>query len=337
MTELDHATFLTAQKWAQDGTSFAIALVTESWGSSPRQKGAAMLIAQDGAIAGSVSAGCVEAEVIEAAQDCLAHQTSRLLRFGISDETAWSQGLSCGGKIAVICLPVGGDMMPVSLIEAIHNAITTRTKTALHIDSMTHKATMAPPEAIIGQTIIGQTIIGQTMIEQGTLAGDYHFPILPTRQLFIIGAGHIAQTLVPLALETGFETTVIDPRTSFITQDRFPRIGGKQAQLLADWPSQCLTPEMIDSTSALVTLTHNPVIDDEGLMIALASEAFHIAALGSRKTHANRLTRLAHHGAEALHRIKGPAGLALGAASPAEIAVSILAELIQTYRARGTP
>ena len=154
-------------------------------------------------------------------------------------------------------------------------------------------------------------------------------PFNPPLRLIIVGAVHITQALVPMAKALGYGVTVIDPRGAFATQDRFPDVA-----LLPDWPDEALDALAPDARTAVVTLTHDPKLDDPALDRALTSPAFYIAALGSRKTHAARRDRLAAlgHGDAALARIHGPAGLALGAASPAEIALSVLAQMTQVLR-----
>ncbi len=154
----------------------------------------------------------------------------------------------------------------------------------------------------------------------------------PPLDLVIVGAVHIAQPLARMAVLAGYGVRVIDPRTSFATPERFPDV-----QLLHDWPDDALAKAPLGSRSALVALTHDPKVDDPALTAALHSDCFYIGALGSRKTHAARLARLERSGfsAEHLARICGPAGLAIGAKSPAEIAVSILAQMT-AYLRQGT-
>ncbi len=156
---------------------------------------------------------------------------------------------------------------------------------------------------------------------------DCHNPPL---RIIVVGAVHISQTLVPMAAIAGYEVIVIDPRASFATTDRFPNV-----RLLDDWPDEAMTTLAPDSRTAVVTLTHDPKLDDPALEVALKSDAFYIACLGSRRTHARRLDRLRDAGFDdaALDRIHGPAGLAIGAVSPAEIALSILAELTAVLHA----
>ena len=154
-------------------------------------------------------------------------------------------------------------------------------------------------------------------------------PEAPAYRLLIVGAVHIAQALAPLAEITGLNVTIIDPRRGFARDDRFPG-----ATLRQDWPDEALAALAPDRRTAIVTLTHDPKLDDPALDIALRSEAFFVGALGSRKTHASRLERLAAlgHSPETLGRIRGPAGLPIGAITAAEIAVSILAELVAVRR-----
>jgi xanthine dehydrogenase accessory factor len=151
----------------------------------------------------------------------------------------------------------------------------------------------------------------------------------PAPRLLLIGAVHIAQALVPLASMTGFETILIDPRRAFGNQDRFPG-----ATIINEWPDEALQKLRPEIRTAIVTLTHDPKLDDPGLDEALKSTAFYIGALGSRKTHATRLERLAAlgHGPDALARIHGPVGLNIGAVTAPEIALSIIAELVSARR-----
>jgi xanthine dehydrogenase accessory factor len=155
----------------------------------------------------------------------------------------------------------------------------------------------------------------------------------PPLRLMVVGAVHIAQALVPIASLAGYDVTVIDPRGAFASDARFPGVNVRQ-----DWPDEALEELRPDARSAVVTLTHDPKLDDPALDIALRTDAFYIAALGSRRTHAARLERLAAlgHDTEAMGRIHGPAGISLGAISPAEIAISVMAEMTQVLRQPGS-
>jgi xanthine dehydrogenase accessory factor len=151
----------------------------------------------------------------------------------------------------------------------------------------------------------------------------------PPLRLFVVGAVHIAQPLAPMASLAGYDVTVVDPRRAFATDERFPAVA-----MSREWPDEALRALRPDARTAVVTLTHDPKLDDPALDVALASPAFFIAALGSRRTHAGRLERLAAlgHGPEALARIHGPAGLPIGAVTPAEIAIAILAQITAALR-----
>ena len=153
----------------------------------------------------------------------------------------------------------------------------------------------------------------------------------PSLRLFVVGAVHIAQTLVPMASLLGYAVTVIDPRRAFVTTERFPDV-----TVVTDWPDEALTAAELDPRSAVVTLTHDPKLDDPALRVALASPAFYIGSLGSRRTHAKRIERLSGTGftGEALARIHAPIGLDIRAVTAAEIAASIAAELTSVLRAR---
>lgn len=155
---------------------------------------------------------------------------------------------------------------------------------------------------------------------------------IPPPRLAVIGAVHISQALAPVARIAGFDVTIIDPRTAFATPERFPDV-----PLIAEWPDEALRQVRLDRYTALAALSHDPKIDDQPILAALAAECFYIGALGSRKTHGKRLERLLEQGARAedLERIHAPIGVDIGAQSPAEIAVAILAEIIAALR-RGT-
>jgi xanthine dehydrogenase accessory factor len=152
---------------------------------------------------------------------------------------------------------------------------------------------------------------------------------VPSARLVITGAVHISQALAPMAALTGFDVTIVDPRTAFASQERFPDV-----KVIAQWPDEALPPLNIDHYTAFVALTHDPKIDDPALLHALQRDCFYIGALGSRKTHGRRVERLKQAGIPdaAIARIHAPIGLSIGAVSPAEIAVSILAEITQSLR-----
>lgn len=298
--------FVQARAWLAAGHDVALVTVIQTWGSAPRPVGAHMIVRDDGAFEGSVSGGCVEGEVIANAQAAIRERCCRRLDFGVSDARAWEAGLACGGRIALFIQPLDDAGFPPSLLDELVAAGTRRHAVAVTTDLHSGRSSVGP----------------------GTETG-FHAVYAPARRLAIIGAVHIAQALLPIVRQLGHEPLVIDPRGAFATRDRFPDVA-----LSVEWPDEALDAWCPDRLSAVVTLTHDPKLDDPALIRALRSQAYYIAALGSRKTHAARLERLRARGFSdiELARIHGPAGLAIGARSPAEIAVSIAAQMTAARR-----
>ena len=295
-----------AAAWAADGHRLALATVVQTWGSAPRRIGSLLLVRDDGLFEGSVSGGCVEGAVIAAALARIAKGGGELLRFGVADETAWAVGLACGGEIAVLVQAVDDSGFPAALFQRLADA-------------------RAAGEAV---TLAADFAHGRT---QEGATGDFVHRFDPLRRLLLVGAVHIAQALAPLAATLGFIPSIVDPRGAFAAGPRFAGFAVDDR-----WPDEALAAWKPDSATAVVTLTHDPKLDDAALVQALRSPAFYIAALGSRKTHAARLERLSamDFSAEELARIHGPAGLSIGAANPAEIALSVAAQMVAVWRAR---
>ena len=304
-----------ASRWQQEGHRLALAVVTGTWGSSPRQSGSLMAIREDGQIAGSVSGGCVESSVIESGQRLIKEGGAEHLDFGVADETAWRVGLSCGGKIGVFVCP--DQSIAEGLLDEAATLIGQRKPASLDCRIKERAITPANGEA-----------------EANALSGDgnvFRLDVTPRPHIHIIGAVHISQHLAPMALSAGFGVTVIDPRTTFANAERFPGI-----DIVAEWPDEALEGVALDDQTAIITLTHDPKIDDNALAAALPHPVFHIASLGSTRSHAARCERLKEKGFKKrdIDRIHGPAGLDIGARTPAEIAVSVLAEVIAAFRGR---
>jgi len=314
-----------ALDWHRAGRGAALATVVQTWGSAPRQAGSQMVVAGDGAMMGSVSGGCVEGAVVLAAQEALAEGQARLLEFGVSDEDAFAVGLACGGEIRVLVQPVGA-ALPEAVLADLAAARAARQAVALLVDLEGFGArlvTAAQADAALAERLRSD----RSGIDPGsTVFAGLHNPPL---RLMVIGAVHIAQVLLPMARLAGFDPVLIDPRGAFGSEARFPG-----EVILDDWPDAALAALQPDARSAVVTLAHDPKIDDPAILAALSSPVFYIGCLGSTRTHAKRLERLRAAGvSEAdIARIHGPVGLRIGARSPAEIAVAILAEIIQRLR-----
>lgn len=308
-----------ALDWIAQGRRVAIATVVSTWGSAPRAPGSQMLIAQTGQIEGSVSGGCVEGAVVLEAQAALIDGKCRLLEFGVSGEDAFSAGLACGGEIKVLVEPVGheigaGQGFPVELLQKLCALRASRTSAVyeVHLKSWTRDLRLSNE----GQT----ELRGDTFVLAHT----------PRLRLIVVGAVHVAQALIPMAQTVAYDVTLIDPRSAFATADRFPDV-----TLFLDYPDEVLPDLQVDQRTAIVTLAHDPKIDDPALEAGLNSPSFYVGALGSRRTQGQRLERLSARGftPEQLGRIHGPVGLDIGASGPAEIAVSIMAQLVARHRA----
>ncbi|WP_299693361.1 XdhC/CoxI family protein [uncultured Tateyamaria sp.] len=309
-----------ALAWAQAGQGAALATVIETWGSAPRRAGAQMVVSGAGEMMGSVSGGCVEGAVVVEAIEALEDGAPRVLEYGVSDGDAFAVGLACGGTIRVLVEPVG-KAMPVDMLGDLVAARAARQPAAYVVDLQSWERRLDHD----GHTKRFAT--DRTGVEEdGRTFVAIHNPPL---RLAIVGGVHIAQALVPMARIAGYDPVIIDPREAFGSAARFPG-----ERLINDWPDEALAEVGLDTRTALVLLTHDPKLDDPALHLALRSQAFYIGALGSTRTHAKRVARLEEAGFSGadIARIHGPIGLDIGAASPAEIAVSILGQMVQTLR-----
>ncbi|TPE53311.1 XdhC family protein [Amaricoccus solimangrovi] len=313
-----------ALAFVEAGRGAAIATVMETWGSAPRPAGAQLAISGDGALVGSVSGGCVEGAVAAEAVAALADGKPRLLEYGVADEDAFSVGLACGGTIRILLEPVGGAGPDPEMLAEIVAARAARRGVVLATrpGDWAHRLIADPGDPLWPEAEAA------LRADRSGFAGEWFLCAhAPAPRLVVVGAAHVAQHLAPMARIAGFDVTVIDPRSAFATEARFPG-----TRVMVDLPDEALAEVGLDSRVAVVTLTHDPKIDDPAIVATLASDAFYLGCLGSRKTHAQRLERLAGLG-EALGRIHAPVGLAIGARTPAEIAVAILAEIVARLRA----
>jgi len=327
-----------ARNWLNDGRRVALATVVGTWGSSPCPAGSQLVVAEDGQFAGSVSGGCVETAVIESAQKAIKSGTPELLQFGVSNERAWEVGLACGGTVQIYVQALSGaGGMSRDLLQRILAAQGAGKPMALLTDMPggAHRLLALDEPAGWGISAEETAAVGAAARSDrcGVFAGpagDVFIQVFnPPPRVIIVGAVHVAQQLATQAQACGYGVTIVDPRTTFAAADRFPGM-----VLRTVWPDQAMAALKPDRRTAVVALSHDPKLDDPALAAALRSEAFYIGALGSRKNHAARLARLREQGFNDadLDRIHGPVGLNIGASSPAEIAVSIMAEIIKTLR-----
>jgi xanthine dehydrogenase accessory factor len=321
-----------AAAWHKNGERVALATVTQTWGSSPRPAGSRMAMTESGKIEGSVSGGCIEGAVVQAALQSLQSGIPALLDFSVTNELAWEVGLACGGTVKVFVEPFS---MKPAMLAGLADAATARRPMAF-AKRLTDAAEFLLPDPAAPDALnaAGSAALAAEKTGTETISGEAWFIEVrhPAPRLVVVGAVHIAQVLAPLAAMMGFAVTMVDPRRAFNNSERFPGVA-----LCHEWPDAALNGLSPDPRTAVVTLTHDPKLDDPALDRALHSEAFYIGALGSRKTHAARLARLraAGHGDAALERIRGPVGLDIGAVSAPEIALSIMAEIVAVLRHGG--
>ncbi len=313
-----------------------VATVLKTWGSAPRRPGAKMAVDSGGRLTGSVSGGCVEGAVIEAARETLETGEPRRLHFGVVDETAWSVGLACGGSIDIFVETLdlnmfnqqkrlldeerGGKILTV--ISGPRNIVGQK---VLVDGEGNHFGNMAPE---LQERVVELAYeAGQTQVMDLDQDSKIFVELVrPSPTLIAVGGGETAIVLTRMAHLLGYRTVVIDPRRIFVSDERFPHVD----KLIQKWPRSAFAEVELTADTAVALLTHDPKIDDPSLGILLERDLFYIGALGSRKTHAKRLERLARKGftAKETNRIHAPIGLDIGAASPAEIAVSIIAEIV---------
>jgi xanthine dehydrogenase accessory factor len=338
-------------RWLSLGHPVALATVINTWGSAPRGVGAKMALTPDGKISGSVSGGCVEGAVFEAGVGALKTGVPELLHFGVSDETAFSVGLACGGNIDVFVKPL--DPAFFRLVQAeieAGNPLAVVTIIQGPAGYPGRELLYAGPEKVHGKLGSELDELGRQVAQAGLESGQsgiiqaktysaedirlFVEVVNPPPQLVMVGGVHIAIALASLARTLGYSTVVIDPRRAFGSPERFSHAD----QLIQAWPQEAFAQVTLTRSSAVAMLTHDPKIDDPALKIVLSSPAFYIGALGSRKTHEKRRQRLLEDGIseEKLARMHAPIGLELGGRTPEEIALAIMAEIVAVRHGRLT-
>lgn len=314
-----------AEAWLAEGRGVALATVLSTWGSAPRQPGSVLAVRDDGVFSGSVSSGCVEGAVIEAALLALQDGKIRNLEFGVADNTAWAVGLTCGGRIAIVV----EKLRDHGLIAALNQARRMAKPMVRAVDLSSGNAVLIDPEHDVTPIgLVARAIAQRSSTLMTEIAGTSWFLTIhnPPVDLVLIGAVHIAQALAQMAAPLGYDMRVIDPRKSFANTERFPAV-----TIFTGYPDEAFAAAPLARRSAVVALAHDPKIDDPALIAALSSPAFYVGALGSQVTQAARRDRFRAHGIAGadIERLHGPIGLSIGSKSPQEIAISILAEIIK--------
>ena len=317
MDNLDLSVLRTAAGWRAESRGVVLGTVTRTWGSAPRPVGSLVAVRDDGQIAGSVSGGCIEDDLVaqlRAGSLQLVRPTP--LRYGVGAEEARRFGLPCGGTLELLLEPLG----PRSGVDELLARLTRGERVRRTLDLATGAATLAEAEPGADTLVLSET---QLVSHHG-----------PQWRLLIIGAGQMTHYLAGMALALGYGVTICDPRAEYA--DGFDLSG---TVLTRDMPDDVVMAFKPDGATAIVALTHDPKLDDLALMEALKGPAFYVGAIGSRVNQSKRRARLAEHFGlteEQLDRLHGPVGLDIGARTPPEIALSILAEMTAVrYRAAG--
>jgi xanthine dehydrogenase accessory factor len=341
----------TVDRWLEEGRRVAAGTVIEVWGSAPRLPGAKMMVSGDGAMAGSVSGGCVEGAVVEEAGRVLAGGGPRLLKFGVSDERAWAVGLTCGGEISVFVEELAAGTEGRRLLEALRRSLEARRRVVSAVvisgegtgrrmlvwESGESLGDLGAPRLNQRASLFAESLLeggGATRKSFSSPSGSlevFFEAYLEPPELVVVGAVHVAIPLVQMASILGFRTVVVDPRSSFATRERFPEAD----ELIAAWPQEALEGRLHRGTF-LAVLSHDPKIDQPALEMGLRSAAPYLGALGSRKSHEKRKEALKEAGfaEQEIGRIHGPIGLDLGGRKAEEIALAILAQVVATRHGR---
>jgi xanthine dehydrogenase accessory factor len=314
MDTADIAVLKQASAWAGSGHDVALVTVARTWGSSPRPPGSLMAIRADGQVAGSVSGGCIEDDLIanvhKGGLDRLFDSRAAFsLRYGIDAETAHRFGLPCGGTLELVIERVGLGTRLEELLNALHGR-----------DLVWRELDLSSGHVALGATDRADPV---------SFDGDRLRMVFgPRYRLLVIGAGQLSAYLCEVALGLGFDITVCDPREEYRTSWEVQGV-----RLVHDMPDDVVHAMSPDRSTAVIALTHDPKLDDLALMEALRSPAFYVAAIGSRTNNLKRRERFIHHfdmTEDEVSRLHGPAGLYIGSKTPPEIALSILAEMIAT-------
>jgi xanthine dehydrogenase accessory factor len=334
-------------RWRADGQAAGVATVVRTWRSAPRQPGASMAVSAHGEAVGSVSGGCVEGAVYELAQQVMATGRAVLTRYGVSDDDAFAVGLTCGGTIEVFVEPVdeagfpdlpdlaaaidAGDPIAVATVIAgpgpVGARLVVRPDTAAGTlgSGRLDAAVVADARGMLDHGTTGTLHLGpdgERRLDDLTIFVQSHSP--PPRML-VFGAIDFASAVARMGKFLGYRVTVCDARPVFATARRFPDAD----EVVVEWPHKYLARTPVDDRTVICVLTHDPKFDVPLLEVALRTPASYIGAMGSRRTHEDRLDRLREAGLSPaeLSRLASPIGLDIGARTPEETAVSIAAEI----------
>ena len=306
MNSVDFEVLEATMHWLDAGHRMLLVTVVKTWGSSPRPEGAMLVLRDDGRVVGSISGGCIEDDLIDQVRRYgVAQGMPEVVEYGISAEEAHRFGLPCGGTMQLVLEPITRQ----SRIQALHEALSRGELVARTLDMTTGAVTLGPPGTTDGVHFDGMRLT--------TIHG-------PRYRMLVIGAGQLSRYLCQVATGLDYQVVVCDPREEYVQTWDVPG-----TQLVRTMPDDTVMEMRPDERSAIITLTHDPKLDDLALMEALKTPAFYVGALGSRRNNAARRERLKEFDLSdaELARLRGPAGIYIGSRTPPEIAISILAEV----------
>jgi len=312
MQSVDKEVIQAIVEWLNSGKQCWLATVIETWGSSPRPKGSLLACNSESKLMGSLSGGCVEEDLLEKlVSGKLATNEAQYFQYGVTNEEAEKFGLPCGGNLDIVVEPHQPSKKTIQHFEQINLALQNR-------ETIERTVNLASPSMSLKENVPYKNLTWDKSDQK--LVHIYG----PRQHLFIIGAGMVSKYLAEFALALEYHVTVCDPRSDFIEDFNIQGV-----QLVCDMPDDAVLEHADDESTAIVALTHDPRIDDMGLMVALDTEAFYVGAMGSKKTSASRMERLAalDVSSESLSRLHAPIGLPIGSKTPPEIAIAILAEI----------
>jgi xanthine dehydrogenase accessory factor len=314
MNSIDIDVVRTALDWLDRGHRVTLGTVVRTWGSAPRPPGSLMVIRDDGQVAGSVSGGCIEDDLVERiARGELAGRRPQVTTYGAAAEESQRFGLPCGGSVQLV-------LEPLSLTSRLRELL-------VAIES--HRVVVRRLDLATGIVGLADADGGDTVRFDGATLVTVHGPRM---RLLIVGGGQLSRYLASMAMMLDYRVTVCEPRESY--RESWAAMAG--VMLSTAMPDDLVLAMNLDPNSAVVALTHDPKLDDLALIEALRTPAFYVGALGSRRNHDARRARLHEHfglAGDELARLRGPVGLNLGALTPPEIALAIVAEM--TARRRG--
>lgn len=311
MENLDVMVLRQLRDWRRAGRRALLATVVRTWGSSPRPVGSIMALAEDGAVVGSVSGGCIEDDLIarhsRVGQQAMPTGAPARVKYGITADEAHRFGLPCGGTLELVLEfdPDAGQL--AELVKRLEGGQLTQRIVRLADGAVTLEAAHAPAELVIDDTRLVNTFG-------------------PEYRMLLIGAGQLAEYLATMASFSGFAVTLCDPREEYRGAWSLPNV-----HLSTEMPDDAVAAFRPDRRSCVVALTHDPKLDDLALLAALETDAFYVGAIGSRRNAQARRERMIEHfdqTPESLARLRGPIGLYIGSKTPPEIAVSVMAEIL---------